>query len=280
MPHTVGAMTTSAAHTSAAPHSAPSSENYGRIAASEAVGTALLMIGGPGMAILGGGSAASVALAGGLTLMILVYILGPSSGAHVNPAVTLGMLLAKRIPMRWAVTAWIAQFAGAIAGAAVIWGIGSGRDPFLRGNFAANGFDRVVDASPFSGVGAVIIVEILFTALLVMVYLFAALRRFAPSMVGIVTGATLALGWLITAPIDGGSMNPARSLASALFADSGYDALSQVWVFIVFPLVGAVIGVIGFLILDDTTLEQTMLVEVPGATAVRDAAANIDDAID
>jgi aquaporin Z len=174
--------------------------NYGRIAAAEGIGTAVLMLGGPGVAILGGGTPTSVAVGGGLTLMILMYILGPASGAHVNPAVTLGMLVAKKISLRWAVTAWVAQIVGGIAGGAMILGIGNGRDPFVRGNFAANGYDRVADGRLFSGVGAVITVEVIFTALLVMVYLFAAHRRFAPSMVGVVAGATLTLGWLVDEP--------------------------------------------------------------------------------
>lgn len=254
--------------------------NYGRIAAAEGIGTAVLMLGGPGVAILGGGTPTSVAVGGGLTLMILMYILGPASGAHVNPAVTLGMLVAKKISLRWAVTAWVAQIVGGIAGGAMILGIGNGRDPFVRGNFAANGYDRVADGRLFSGVGAVITVEVIFTALLVMVYLFAAHRRFAPSMVGVVAGATLALGWLVTGAIDGGSMNPARSLGAAVFADTDPNALGQIWVFILFPLVGAIIGVVAWLVIDEARLEDTLLVEVPGAAAVRDAAAEIDQAID
>ena len=254
--------------------------NYGRIAAAEGIGTAVLMLGGPGVAILGGGTPTAVAVGGGLTLMILMYILGPASGAHVNPAVTLGMLVAKRINLRWAVTAWVAQLVGGIAGGAMLLGIANGRDPYVRGNFASNGYDRVADGQLFSGVGAVITVEVIFTALLVMVYLFAALRRFAPSMVGIVAGATLTLGWLVTGAIDGGSMNPARSLGAAVFADTDPNALGQVWVFLLFPLVGAIFGVIGWLMIDDARLEDTLLAEVPGATEVRDAAAAIDNAID
>ncbi len=255
-------------------------ENYGRIAAAEGLGTALLMLGGPGVMVLGGGSLTAMALGGGLTLMILVYLLGPASGAHLNPAVTLGSWLARGINLRWAVTAWISQFIGGIAGAAMIWGIASGRKPYVRGNFAANGFRRVADGQVFSSMGAAMTVEVIFTALLVMVYLFAAKRRFAPSMVGVVVGAALALGWLVTGAVDGGSMNPARSLASAIFADTTPSALGQVWVFILFPLIGAVVGVVAWLIVDEARLEDTLLADVPGAEAVRDAAASVDNAID
>ncbi|HQV57132.1 MAG TPA: aquaporin [Ilumatobacteraceae bacterium] len=247
-------------------------ENYGRIFVAELFGTAVLMLGGLGLAILAGASPAMVAVGFGLTLMILVYILGPISGAHVNPAVTLGMLLTKKITPRWAVTAWIAQFVGGALGAAIIWGIAQGREPFVRGNFGSNGWNRVADTTTiYSGIGAVMIIEVVLTALLVMVMLFAAARRFAPSMVGVVAGSTMLVGYLLSQPIDGGAMNPARSLGAALFAQSQYDALKQVWLFIVFPLIGAVVGTVLWLVLDEARLEDTYLAEVPGATVVRDA---------
>ena len=247
-------------------------ENLGRIFAAELFGTAVLMLGGLGLLILTGASYTTVAVGFGLTLMILVYIIGPTSGAHVNPAVTLAMLLSKRISAAWALVAWAAQLIGAIVGAAVIWGIAQGREPFVRGNFGSSGWNRVADrAHVFSGIGAAMVIEIVLTALLVMVYLFAAARRFAPSMVGLVIGSTMLLGYLLSMPIDGGSMNPARSLGSAIFAQSQYDALKQVWLFILFPLIGAIVGVILWLILDEARLEDTYLAEVPGATAVRDA---------
>lgn len=248
------------------------SENYGRIFAAELFGTAVLMLCGLGLLILTGASYATVAVGFGLTLMVLVYIVGPISGAHVNPAVTLAMWATKKISVKWAVTAWVAQFAGAILGSAIIWGIAQGRKPFVRGNFGSSGWNRVADrATVFSGVGAAMVIEIVLTALLVIVYLFAAARRFAPSMVGVVIGTTLLIGYLLSMPIDGGSMNPARSLGSAIFAQSQYDALKQVWLFIVFPLIGAIVGVILWLILDEARLEDTYLAEVPGATTVRDA---------
>lgn len=256
------------------------SANYGRIAFSEGFGTAVLMLGGPGVAILAGGSALTVALTGGLTLAILLYLLGPISGAHVNPAVTLAMLLAKKINLRWAVTAWVSQFVGGIVGAAMIWGIGRGRPGFSRGNFASNGYRRIAGDVVFSKLGGALVIEVLLTALLVVVYLFAARRHFAPSMVGVVGGATLTLGWILSSTIDGGSMNPARSLGTAIFADTSPSAIGQVWAFILFPLVGAVVGVVLWLMLDDARLEDTMLINVPGADDVRDAAASIDRAVD
>ena len=98
-----------------------------------------------------------------------------------------------------------------------------------------------------------------------------------PGFGGLVAGLTLTLIHLISIPIDNTSVNPARSLGTALFAETSTGALEQLWVFIVFPLVGAVVGVVLFLILDDTRLEDTMLAEVPGLSEVRDTLENVTD---
>jgi aquaporin Z len=261
----------------------------------EAIGTAVLMLGGPGVAILAGDRVGmlGVALGFGLSLMIMAYCIGPISGCHINPAVSLGMWLARKVNGRHAVAAVIGQVIGAVAGAAMIWGIASGNDSFARGNFASNGYDRIpftdsnpsaFGGKPFFSLGAAIAVEILFTAVLVLVVLFTTGRKFAVGFGGLVAGLTLTLIHLITIPVDNTSVNPARSLGAALFADGDSDALKQLWVFIIFPLIGAVVGVIAWLVLDDARLEDTLLVEVPGAVAVRDvmdeAADEIDDALD
>ena len=251
--------------------------DYGRIAASEFIGTMLLMLGGPGVFLLGGATATTMALGIGVTLMVLMYLLGPTSGAHLNPAVSLGMFLAKRINLRWMLTSWVSQCAGAIAGFATIWGIARVRPDYVRGNFLANGYERYAEPFTFSSLGAVATIEIILAAVLVMAYLFAAHRRFAPSMVGVVVGGVMTMGWLLSMAIDGGSMNPARSLGAAIFAAPARGALGQLWAFIVFPLVGALVGVVAWLILDPARLEDTLLVEVPGAEAVRDTVDKVVD---
>jgi aquaporin Z len=270
-------------------------QNYGRILVAELVGTAVLMLGGPGVAILAGDRVGTlgVSLGFGFSLMIMAYCIGPISGCHINPAVSLGMWLARKVDGRHAVAAVIGQVIGAVAGAAMIFGIARGNGSFARQNFASNGYDRLplpdrlvppVDGNAFFSLGAAISVEILFTALLVLVVLFTTSRRFAPGFGGLVAGITLALIHMITIPVDNTSVNPARSLGAALFANGDSDALQQLWVFIVFPLVGAVVGVIAWLVLDEATLEDTMLAEVPGAIAVRDvlddAADEVNDALD
>jgi aquaporin Z len=265
--------------------------NNSRILAAELVGTLVLMLGGPGVAILlptlrllpqGDASTGAnmlkiliVALGFGFSLLIMAYVIGPISGCHINPAVTLGMLLARKIDTTHAVYAWIGQVVGAIGGAAVVYGIASGQDGFERGQFAAN-----LWSGPYFGLGSTIVVEVLLTALLVTVYLFTMAKGLAIGMGGLVAGMTLTLIHLISIPVDNTSVNPARSLGTALFADTSSDALQQLWAFILFPLIGAVVGVIVWLMLDEATLEETDLVELPGASELRNVLGEISHGID
>jgi aquaporin Z len=231
--------------------------SYAPIAAAELVGTAVLILAGPGSAILAGEQIGNVgiALSFGFALLVMMYVIGPISGCHVNPAVTLGMLLSRKIPLRHAVYAWVAQVVGAIFGAAIIYGIASGRDGWERGPFFANGWDR----DGLSGLGSTIVVEIVFTALWVFVALAVTGRRFAVGLGGVTLGITLVLILLVTIPVDNTGVNPVRSLATAIFADAQPSALGQLWVFIIFPLIGAVVGVFVWLLIDEATLETTML---------------------
>lgn len=253
-------------------------QNSGRIFAAELVGTLVLMLGGPGVAIFAVGSVGilGVALGFGLSLLIMAYVIGPISGCHINPAVTLGLLLARKVSGTHAVFAVLGQLFGGLFGAAIIWGIASGRDDWKRGQFAAN-----LWSDQYFGLGAAAVAEVVFTALLVMVVLFTTTRKFAPGMGGVVAGLTLTLIHLISIPIDNTSVNPVRSLATALFAETSTGALEQLWAFIVFPLIGAVVGVVLFLVLDDTRLEDTMLANVPGLDDVRDVLDKVaDEAVD
>ena len=248
--------------------------SYAPIVAAEFVGTAVLVLCGPGAAILAADviGILGVSLAFGFALLIMAYVIGPVSGCHINPAVTLGMLLAKKITLHHAAFAWGAQVLGGIFGAIVIYGIASGRDGWERGTFASNGWDR----DGFSGMGAMIVVEIVFTALLVFVVLTTTGRRFAPGFGGLVAGITLALIHLVTIPVDNTSVNPARSIATAIFADTDPSALGQLWAFIVFPLIGSVIGVFIWLLVDEATLESTLF----DTEVLRDTRDALDDVID
>lgn len=264
--------------------------NNGRILAAELVGTLVLMLGGPGTAILlpatgllpeGDASTTvdlirilTIALGFGLSLLIMCYVIGPISGCHINPAVTLGMLLARKVDMTQAVYSWIGQVVGAIGGAAIIFGIASGQDGYHRGHFDAN-----LWSGPYFGLGSAIVVEVLLTGLLVFVVLSTTTNKFAPGMGGLVIGLTLTLIHIISIPVDNTSVNPARSLGTAVFADSNTDALQQLWAFILFPMIGAIVGVMIWLMLDDSTLEDTELDELPGASELRDILGNLSKGV-
>ncbi|MBI5089222.1 MAG: aquaporin, partial [Actinobacteria bacterium] len=241
-------------------------QDNGRIFAAELIGTLVLMLGGPGTAILAGDAVGNlgIALGFGLSLLVMVYVIGPVSGCHINPAVTLGLYVARKIDRAHAAFAAAGQIIGAIVGALIVYGIASGRDDFERGQFAAN-----LWSGRYAGLGSTIVAEVVLTALLVFVVLSTTSRKFTPGMGGLVIGLTLTLIHLISIPVDNTSVNPARSLGAALFADTDTDALQQLWAFIVFPLIGALVGVVMWLIFDEARLESTLLANVPGAVDLR-----------
>jgi aquaporin Z len=261
--------------------------NDARILGAETLGTAVLLLGGPGSAILAGEyiGMLGVSLAFGFSLLVMAYVIGPVSGCHINPAVTLGLLLARKIRMGHAVMAWIGQVIGAVIGGFIIWAIASSVSGYRRGTFAANGWAQL---SPNGyGLGAAIVVEVVFTALLVLVVLATTSRGFAVGFGGLTAGLTLALIHMVTIPVDNTSVNPARSLGTAIFAELDTGALEQLWVFILFPMAGAVVGVMLWLMIDDARLESTELF-IPGVAKARDIADQlidevvdeIDDAVD
>jgi len=214
-----------------------------KIVIAEVVGTAVLIMGGPGSAILAAPviGVYGVAIAFGLSLGIMAYVIGPISGCHINPAVTLGLWVRKKIDQTHALSAVIGQIIGGFIGAAIIFVIVNASGTIERGTFAANQYGQ----AGFANLGAAIVVEIVFTAILVFAVLATTSRAFAPAMGGLVIGLTLALIHLVTIPIDNTSVNPVRSLVTAVFAETqpGDTApIAQIWVFIIFPLIGGVIG--------------------------------------
>lgn len=215
-----------------------------RVLTAELIGTAVLVIGGPGSAILAAHviGVYGVAVAFGLSLAIMAYVIGPISGCHINPAVTLGMFLKKKVDQAHAVGAWIGQIVGGVIGALVIFLIVSATDGLSRGTFAANQFGA---DNGFASAGSAIIVEVVFTALLVFVVFATTSKKFPAAMGGLVAGLTLTLIHLVTIPIDNTSVNPARSIATAIFAETpagGTAPIAQIWLFIIFPLIGGAIG--------------------------------------
>ena len=205
-----------------------------------AVGAATVMF---GFKFDGGSVAAGVvvtALAFGLTLLALVYLIGPVSGCHVNPAVTLGALLAGRISLQEAAGYWAAQFAGGIVGSLVLWGTLTTSPLYHRATtgLGADGYGS--ESMIHIGAGGAFIFETVLTAIFVFVVLRVTSETANAATAAIAIGLTLAVVHLVAIPITGTSVNPARSLGPALVV--GGTALSQVWLFIVAPLAGGAIA--------------------------------------
>lgn len=232
----------------------PPVPTLGRRIAAEVLGTFWLVLAGCGTAVLAatvtakdpGGSPlfvgvgyVGVALAFGLAVATMAYAVGHISGGHFNPAVSVGLATAGRLPWK-DVPAYVgAQLVGGIAAAAVLYAVASGRPGFdASTGFATNGYG---DHSPQGyGLTAVLVTEVVLTAVFVLVILGTTDARAPKGFAPLAIGLTLTVIHLVSIPVSNTSVNPARSIAPALFA--GGAALSQVWVFIVAPLVGAVIA--------------------------------------
>ncbi len=208
----------------------------------EFLGTLLLVFCAVGAAVLAGEyiGAFGTAMAFGLVLLALVCSFGAVSGCHVNPAVTLGMYCAGRLEARTAVRYWAAQFAGGIAGAALLFVVAS-QVPGIRVGeaFGSNGYGSR-SAVGINILGA-FLAEVALTFLVVFVVL--AVSRGRATLVGsagLPVGMAFCVAQLVGGPLTGASMNPARSLGPALFA--GGAALTQVWLFLAAPLVGGALA--------------------------------------
>ncbi|WP_433565317.1 aquaporin [Nocardia sp. CA-151230] len=229
----------------------PQPPALGRKAYAETLGTFVLVLGGVGTAVLAGSRVGplGVAVAFGLTLLFLVYSIGPISGCHVNPAVTVGHLLLGRITIVVAAVYWIAQFIGGLLAGVVIYAVAKNLPSYDRAKdgLGANGWGEhspsklVLGDVTTNGYGlaAAITVEVILTALLVFVVLASTDQLSDIPFAGLSIGFTLAVVHLVSIPVDNTSVNPARSLAVAFYQDG---APAQLWVFIVFPLIGGVLG--------------------------------------
>lgn len=207
----------------------------------EFLGTLIYVFFGVGAAVLASEyiGTLGVALAFGFTLLALAYTIGPISGAHVNPAVTLGMLLARRIGLGTAVRYWVAQFVGGIVGGALLLLV-TAQVPGLKilGSFGTNGFGN--RSAVRINLGGAFVAELVLTALLVYVVLCVTRRLAVVGFDGLPIGLTLAVVNLVGIPLTGASVNPARSLGPAVFA--GAAPMEQVWLFIVAPLLGGALA--------------------------------------
>jgi aquaporin Z len=182
----------------------------------------------------------ATALAFGLTVLALAYAIGPISGCHVNPAVTIGFVVTGRMGISEAIGYWVAQFVGAIAGALCLWAVFAHTPGYSRKTtgLGTDGYNK--HSIVGIGVGGAFVAEVALTFLFVFVVLAATSKLGAPGFGGLAIGLALVVVHLIGIPLTGTSVNPARSLGPALIV--GGDALKQLWVFIVAPLVGGVVA--------------------------------------
>ncbi|MFM8303061.1 MAG: aquaporin Z [Actinomycetota bacterium] len=239
----------------------------------ELLGTFILVLGGCGSAIFAakalantsrgvdvGGTSLKVAsvtnfgigylgvsLAFGLTVVVGAYAFGHVSGGHFNPAVSVGLATAKRFAWREVPMYVVAQCLGALLAVASMWAIQAGRPGGFeigQGAFASNGFGQDVDGNGrfFFDLGSAAFAEVLLTALFVVIILGATTKAATPGAAGLAIGLTLALIHLVSIPITNTSVNPARSLGPAVF--EGGVALEQLWLFVLAPVAGAIIGAV------------------------------------
>ncbi len=210
----------------------------------EAFGTFWLVFGGCGSAVLAAGfpqlgiGFLGVSLAFGLTVLTMAYTVGGISGGHFNPAVSVGLTVAGRLPVSNLIPYIIAQVVGAIIAAAALYVVATGKAGVDLGGFAANGYG---EHSPGGySMLAGLVIEIILTAFFLIIILGSTHGRAPAGFAPIAIGLALTLIHLISIPVTNTSVNPARSTSQALFA--GGWAIGQLWLFWVAPIVGAVIG--------------------------------------
>ena len=218
--------------------------SLGKKLGAEFFGTFWLVLGGCGAAVLAAGfpdtgiGFMGVAFAFGLTVLTMVYAVGHISGGHFNPAVSFGLWSAGKFETKELLPYIIAQVIGGTLGAFVLYMIASGQAGFEAGGFASNGFGEL---SPGKyNLTAVIISEIVMTFMFLFIILGATDEKAPAGFAGIAIGLGLTLIHLISIPVSNTSVNPARSTATALFADTA--AMGQLWVFWAAPIAGAVLA--------------------------------------
>jgi aquaporin Z len=230
----------------------------------EALGTAVLVMGGVGSAVLAGRviGALGIALAFGLSLLVMAYAIGPISGCHINPAVTAAMLTAKRIDLRTAAGYWIAQIVGGIVGAGIVLLLAKGSPGGYVasvGGLGANGYGI---HSPFGfNLGAALLAEVVLTGLLAFTVVATTAPTANTGFAGLAIGLVLTLIHLVDIPITNASVNPARSIGPAVFV--GGWALGQLWLFVIAPMVGGTLGALAYQGLQQLPRELPVAPELP-----------------
>lgn len=210
----------------------------------ELIGTFWLVLGGCGSAVLAAGipdlglGYLGVSLAFGLTVVTMAYAIGHISGCHLNPAVSVGLVMGGRFNAKDLPFYVVAQVLGAILAATIIYVIASGQAGFTIGGFAANGYGEL---SPHKySFQAALVTEVVMTAVFLFIIMGATDKRAPAGLAPLAIGLTLALIHMISIPVTNTSVNPARSTSQALFAGGAY--IDQLWLFWLAPIFGGIIG--------------------------------------
>jgi len=228
----------------------------GKIFIAELIGTGVLVIGGCGSAVLAGDKIGflGVSIAFGLSLLVMAYAIGGISGCHINPAVTVGLATAKQV--RWGTVPYyvFGQVIGGIIGGGVIYLIASGNPDFnIANGFALNGYGA---HSPGGySLLACAIAEVVLTFFLLFTIMGTTHPKFPAGFAGIPIGLMLTLIHLVGIPVTNTSVNPARSIGVAVY--HGGWAVSQLWLFIIAPVVGGIVAVYAYQLIQADRLPQT-----------------------
>lgn len=239
-----------------------SQPSTGRLVAAEFVGTTVVMLGGPGLIVLGGDDIGRVGVALGFGLATAIAI--GAIGAVANPMFSLALWFAKAISRKELLSDWVGQVAGAVFGAALIFGLNDA-DRFARGtngwqpdDSVGDGVDLGLHVTGFAGMGVVLAAELALGALVVVVLLSAIKEQRSNAAAAGLVGAAVTLAALFLQPISGVGINPARSIGMAIFADTDPNALVQVWAFVLVPIVAAFGGLLVWLAIDESTIDDTV----------------------
>ena len=214
----------------------------------EGFGTFVLVLGGCGTALFGHVGFLGVAIAFGLTVIAMAYGIGHVSGAHLNPAVSFGVWVNGRMNLKEMLLYWVSQIVGAVIAGALLLVIWKAAGMGATGVFAANGYGEAFQAAAGDGylnvsMWGAFAIEALLTFVFLMVILGATDERSNTKAAGLAIGLTLTLIHLVSIPLTNTSVNPARSISQAIFSDCAtWSACSQLWLFIVAPLVGAALA--------------------------------------
>jgi aquaporin Z len=240
------------------------SPGWGRNVGAEFVGTTIVVLGGPGLVVLGRDvSRLEFAIGFGLATAISIGVIG----AVANPMFSFALWFARGIRGSELLFDWLGQVLGALFGAAVLFGLndldrfGAGTNGWQPGDSVPAGVDLDVHVTGFANLGIVMGAELLVCTLVVVVLLSAIWEQPSNATTAAFVGGAVTIASLFLFPVSGAGLNPARSLAMAIFADTDPNALGQVWVFIVVPLLASFAGLLVWLAISDATLDETLLDE-------------------